>query len=512
MRETSRSDSMKDGGSETGGPEHFDVLIVGAGLSGIGAAHHLQTKFPGRSYAILEARTAIGGTWDLFRYPGVRSDSDMHTLGYRFRPWTRAAAIADGPSILDYIRDTAAEAGIDRRIRFGHKVIGASWSSAEARWTVTVEHDGASSTLTSSFLYICSGYYHYDHGYTPDFPGLEDFQGQLVHPQQWPTDLDYEGKRVVVIGSGATAVTLVPAMAEKAAQVTMLQRSPTYIMSVPTEDAVAIRLRERLGPRRAYTITRWKNVLISTLIYQLSQRRPHMIRNLIRKQNAAQLPTGYEVDLHFKPTYNPWDQRLCLVPDGDLFRVIRAGRAAVVTDRIDRFTAEGVRLSSGADLPADIVVTATGLQLLAFGGIELTVDGRAIALSDTMAYKGMMLSGVPNFAFTIGYTNASWTLKADLVGEFVCRLLRHMDANGYDQCVPWPDPEIETAPLLDFQSGYVQRSIDRFPRAGSRRPWRLGMNYAHDVLALRHGRIEDGTIRFASRSALGEPVPVRVRS
>ncbi|MEV5832064.1 NAD(P)/FAD-dependent oxidoreductase [Nocardia sp. NPDC052112] len=504
-------DSMAVDGSATDEPEHFDVLIVGAGLSGIGAAHHLQTAFPKRSYAILEARTAIGGTWDLFHYPGVRSDSDMHTLGYRFRPWTQAAAIADGASILDYIRDTAAEAGIDRRIRFGHKVIGASWSTGAAQWTVTAEHDGTTSTFTCGFLYVCSGYYRYDHGYTPEFAGIDDFRGQLVHPQQWPADLDYAGKRVVVIGSGATAVTLVPAMAETAAQVTMLQRSPTYIMSVPTEDAVAIRLRERLGPRRAYTITRWKNVLIGTVIYQLSQRRPRMMRNFIRKQTAAQLPTGYEVDVHFKPTYNPWDQRLCLVPDGDLFQAIRTGRATVVTDRIEKFTPDGLRLASGTDLPADIVVTATGLQLLAFGGIEFTVDGRTIALSDTMAYKGMMLSGVPNFAFTIGYTNASWTLKADLVGEFVCRLLRHMDDSGYDRCTPWPDPSIAQEPLLNFQSGYVQRSIDHFPRAGSRRPWRLGMNYAHDVLALRHGRIEDGTIRFARRAAVPDRIPVRVR-
>ncbi|MEV4125178.1 NAD(P)/FAD-dependent oxidoreductase [Nocardia sp. NPDC049707] len=507
----SRSDSI-GGGRATGGPEHIDVLIVGAGLSGIGAAHHLQTAFPKRSYAILEARTAIGGTWDLFRYPGVRSDSDMHTLGYRFRPWTQAAAIADGSSILDYIRNTAAEAGIDRRIRFGHKVIGASWSTEAAQWTVTAEHGGTTSTFTCGFLYVCSGYYRYDHGYTPEFAGIDDFRGQLVHPQHWPADLDYAGKRVVVVGSGATAVTLVPAMAETAAQVTMLQRSPTYILSMPTEDALAIRLRERLGPRRAYTITRWKNVLIGTIIYQLSQRRPRMMRNFIRKQTAAQLPTGYEVDVHFEPTYNPWDQRLCLVPDGDLFRAIRAGRAAVVTDRIEKFTADGLRLVSGADLPADIVVTATGLQLLAFGGIEFSVDGRAVALSDTMAYKGMMLSGVPNFAFTIGYTNASWTLKADLVGEFVCRLLRHMNDNGYDQCTPWPDPSIAPEPLLNFRSGYVQRSIDRFPRAGSRRPWRLGMSYAHDVLALRHGRIEDGTIRFASRAAAPDHIQVRARS
>ncbi|MVU83875.1 NAD(P)-binding protein [Nocardia sp. ET3-3] len=477
--------------------EHVDVLIVGAGLSGIGAAHHIQDAFPNRSYALFEAREAMGGTWDLFRYPGVRSDSDMHTLGYRFRPWVAAEAIADGPAILDYIRQTAADAGIDRRIRYGHKVTGASWSSEEARWTVGFEHDGIPSTITCDFLYLCSGYYRYDEGYTPEFPGLEDFQGQVVHPQHWPAELDYAGKRVVVIGSGATAVTLVPAMAETAAHVTMLQRSPTYILSVPTVDGIATKLREKLGNRRAYTVTRWKNVLVSTLIYQLSQRRPQMMRKFFRNLAIKQLPEGYDVDTHFKPTYNPWDQRLCLVPDGDLFRSIREGRASVATDRIERFTADGIALESGAVLPADIVVTATGLDLLALGGIALTVDGREIQPPDTIAYKGMMLGGVPNLAFTIGYTNASWTLKADLVAEFVCRLLRHMDIHGYTQATPWPDPTITTAPLLDFQAGYVLRAIDRFPKAGSRAPWRLGMNYAQDVITLRHGKIEDGTIRFA---------------
>ncbi|MEC3957434.1 NAD(P)/FAD-dependent oxidoreductase [Nocardia sp. CDC153] len=477
--------------------EHVDVLIVGAGLSGVGAAHHLQDAFPNRSYAIFEARETMGGTWDLFRYPGVRSDSDMHTLGYRFRPWVAAEAIADGPAILDYIRQTAAEAGIDRRIRYGHKVTGASWSSEDARWTVGYEHDGATSTITCDFLYLCSGYYRYDEGYTPEFPGIEDFAGQVVHPQHWPDELDYAGKRVVVIGSGATAVTLVPAMAETAGHVTMLQRSPTYILSVPTVDGIATKLREKLGTRRAYTIVRWKNVLVSTLIYQLSQRRPTMMRKFFRNLAIKQLPEGYDVDTHFKPTYNPWDQRLCLVPDGDLFRAIRDGRASVVTDRIERFTADGIALESGAELPADIVVTATGLDLLALGGIALTVDGREIQVPETMAYKGMMLGGVPNLAFTIGYTNASWTLKADLVAEFVCRLLRHMDIHGYRQATPWPDPTMSTAPLLDFQAGYVLRSIDRFPKAGSRAPWRLGMNYAQDVITLRHGKIEDGTIRFA---------------
>ncbi|MFE2958512.1 flavin-containing monooxygenase [Nocardia tengchongensis] len=491
--------------------EHVDVLIVGAGLSGIGAAHHLQAAFPGRSYAILEAREAMGGTWDLFRYPGVRSDSDMHTLGYRFRPWVAAEAIADGPAILSYIRETAADAGIDQRIRYGHKVTGASWSSAEARWTVGFEHAGMPATITCDFLYLCSGYYRYDEGYVPEFAGMDDFRGQIVHPQHWPAELDYAGKRVVVIGSGATAVTLVPAMAETAGHVTMLQRSPTYIMSAPSVDTVATKLRQWLGARRAYAVTRWKNVAISTVIYQLSQRRPAMMRKFFRDLTVKQLPAGYDVDTHFNPAYNPWDQRLCLVPDGDLFRAISAGRASVATDRIERFTADGLRLESGTELDADIVVTATGLDLLALGGIALTVDGREIQPPDTMAYKGMMLSGVPNFAFTIGYTNASWTLKADLVSEFVCRLLRHLDEHGYSQATPWPDPAVTAKPLLDFQAGYVLRSMDRFPRAGSRAPWRLGMNYAQDVITLRHGRIEDGTIRFGRRTVRAATAPTAER-
>jgi monooxygenase len=478
--------------------ENLDVLIVGAGLSGIGAAHHLQAAFPGKSYAILEARDTIGGTWDLFRYPGVRSDSDMHTLGYRFRPWTEAKAIADGPSILGYVRDTAAEAGIERHIRFGHRVIRAAWSSEQARWTVEAVHGAETKTLTCSFLLMCSGYYQYDGGYLPTFGGIDDFRGQVVHPQHWPADLDYAGKNVVVIGSGATAVTLVPAMAETAGHVTMLQRSPTYIIPMPAEDAIATRLRALLGDRRGYAVTRWKNVLLMTAFYKLSRRRPDMIRDWIRKVSIKQLPAGYDVDTHFKPTYNPWDQRLCLVPDGDLFKAIRAGRASVVTDRIVTFTEQGLRLESGAELEADIVVTATGLQLLPLGGMELTVDDRPVRLPETMAYKGMMLSGVPNFAFTIGYTNASWTLKADLVSEFTCRLLRYMDSRGYDTCVPVnDDPTVTEQPLLDFQAGYVLRSIDKFPRAGSRKPWRLGMSYAHDVVTLRHGKIDDGSMRFS---------------
>jgi cation diffusion facilitator CzcD-associated flavoprotein CzcO len=480
--------------------EHIDVVIVGAGLSGIGAAYHLQAAFPHRTYAILEARDAIGGTWDLFRYPGVRSDSDMHTLGYRFRPWTQAKAIADGPSILRYIRDTATEAGIDRRIRFGHRVTRAQWSTVDSRWTVESVHNGQSTTLTASFLYVCTGYYRYDTGYAPEFPGMDRFAGTVVHPQQWPEDLDHTGKRVIVIGSGATAVTLVPALADRAAHVTMLQRSPTYILSLPAEDPIANGLRRVLGARRAYPFVRWKNVLIATLIYQLSRHRPDIVKSLIRKAAVKRLPPGYDVDTHFAPRYQPWDQRLCLVPDGDLFAAISAGRVSVVTDEIAQFTSTGLRLASGTTLDADVIVSATGLRLLALGGMALAVDGREVKLPETMAYKGMMLSGVPNFAFTVGYTNASWTLKADLVSGYVVRLLRYLDRHGYDMCVPTnDDPTVTERPLLDFQAGYVLRSIDQFPKAGSRAPWRLGMSYAHDVLTLRHRSVDDGVMRFSRR-------------
>jgi monooxygenase len=492
--------------SDKGGPadpaqvpahEHLDVLVVGAGLSGIGAAYHLQKAFPDLTYAILEARDTIGGTWDLFRYPGVRSDSDMHTLGYRFRPWTQAKAIADGPSILEYIRQTAIEAGIDRRIRYGHKVVRAEWSTVDRQWTVEFVHSGHPGRLTTRFLYLCTGYYRYDTGYLPGFPGIERFEGTVVHPQQWPEGLDHTGKRIVVIGSGATAVTLVPALAERAAHVTMLQRSPTYVLSLPTEDPIANGLRRVLGARRAYPVVRWKNVLIGTVIYGLSRRRPALLKSLIRKAAVKRLPPGYDVDTHFNPRYQPWDQRLCLIPDGDLFTAISEGRASVVTDTIVGFTGAGPRLASGAQLDADIVVTATGLRLLVFGGMALAVDGREVKLPETMAYKGMMLSGVPNLAFTVGYTNASWTLKADLVSEYVVRLLRYLRAHGYDMCVPVnDDPTVTERPLLDFQAGYVLRSIDEFPKAGSRAPWRLGMSYAHDVLTLRHRSVDDGAMRF----------------
>jgi len=488
--------------------DYVDVLIVGAGLSGIGAAYHLQTKQPGKSYAILEGRAAIGGTWDLFRYPGIRSDSDLHTLGYAFKPWTDEQSIADGPAILDYVRQTAHENGIDRQIRFGHRVVRAEWSSANARWTVTAirADSGEQVTLTCGFLFSAGGYYRYDEGFSPHFEGRDRFQGQIVHPQHWPDELDYAGKRVVVIGSGATAVTLVPALAKQAAQVTMLQRSPSYVVSVPSRDAIANALRRVLPTRVAYAIVRRKNVGVQSLAYKLAQRWPGLAKRLIRAGVKRQLPTGYDVDTHFKPRYDPWDQRLCAVPDGDLFKAISKGRAAIVTDRIVTFTERGLELASGTELAADIVVTATGLNLQAFGGVQYVVDGEEVNLPDTLAYKGMMLGGVPNFAFAVGYVNASWTLKVDLTCEYMCRLLEHMDRHGYDQCMPVDgDPSVERRPLLNFTSGYVQRSLDQFPKQGPEAPWQLSMSYRNDVRNLREADVDDGVMRFSSVAA-GETV------
>lgn len=484
-------------------PEHFDVLIVGAGLSGIGAAHHLQERCPGKTYAVLEAREQIGGTWDLFRYPGIRSDSDMHTLGYRFRPWTEAKSIADGPSILRYVRDAARDGGIEGRTRLCHKVVAAEWSSEEARWSVEVERtdSGETVTMTCGFLSMCSGYYRYDQGYTPEFPGQERFGGEVVHPQHWPEDLDYAGKRVVVIGSGATAVTLVPAMAKEAARVTMLQRSPTYVVSMPGEDGLANWLRRFLPDRVSYPIVRWKNVILQGVFYRLSRSRPNLAKKILRRGLTRVLPAGYDIDTHFKPTYNPWDQRLCLVPDADLFRSLSDGSAEIVTDRIASFTEKGIELESGDELEADVIITATGLNLLFLGGMRLAVDGTEPDLAKAFTYKGMMLSGVPNFAYTLGYTNASWTLKADLTSEYICRLLNHMDANGYRQCVPEvTDPSITEEPLLDFNSGYVLRSLDSLPKQGSKEPWKLRQNYPFDLRNLRFGPIDDGTMQF-SRAA-----------
>ncbi|HEX3239193.1 MAG TPA: NAD(P)/FAD-dependent oxidoreductase [Solirubrobacterales bacterium] len=484
--------------------EHLDVLIVGAGLSGIGAAHHLQQRCPGKSYAILEARERTGGTWDLFRYPGIRSDSDMHTLGYNFRPWTNPKSIADGDSILSYVRDTASEAGIDAKIRLQHKVTSAEWSSEEARWTVTAERGdtGETVTMTCGFLYMCSGYYRYDQGYTPEFAGVESFGGEVVHPQHWPEGLDYAGKRVVVIGSGATAMTLVPAMAKDAAQVTMLQRSPTYVISMPGEDAIANFLRRHLPARLAYSLVRWKNVLTQGAFYKLSKSRPGFVKKLLRKGTIKALPAGYDVDTHFSPKYNPWDQRVCLVPDADLFRALGSGSAEIVTDRIAGFDAGGIKLESGQRLDADIVVTATGLNVLFLGGMKVTIDGVEPQMPKTMTYKGMMLNGFPNFAFALGYTNASWTLKADLVSEYVCRLLKHMDAGGYDVCVPEiTDPSVNEEPLLDFNSGYVLRALDGLPKQGSKEPWKLRQSYPYDLRMMRRGSLLDGSMQFRRKGA-----------
>ncbi|MFI7428007.1 flavin-containing monooxygenase [Micromonospora sp. NPDC049836] len=483
--------------------DHVDVLIVGAGLSGVGAAVHLQRECPGKTYAVLEARGAIGGTWDLFRYPGVRSDSDMFTLGYSFKPWTDAKAIADGDAIRTYVRETAREFGVQQHIRFHHRVVRAEWDSGTARWTVTAHRDDTAEdvVLTCAFLFTNSGYYRYDEGYTPDFPGIERYTGRLVHPQHWPADLDYTGKRVVVIGSGATAVTLVPAMAERAAHVTMLQRSPTYVISLPSRDPLADAARRWLPAKAAYAVARWKNVALGVANFQLSRRAPTLVKNFLRRAAKGKLPTGYDIDRHFSPRYNPWDQRLCVVPDGDLFAAVSAGRAEVVTDTIDTFTEHGLRLTSGAELPADLVVTATGLNLLALGGMTLAVDGTEIDLAATVAYKGMMLSGVPNFAMTIGYTNASWTLKADLVATYVCRLLRHLDRTGQQIVTPLAPDSDDLVPIIDLKSGYVLRAVDRLPKQGPSAPWRLHQNYPRDVLLMRHGRLTDEGVRFSRASA-----------
>jgi len=475
----------------------LDVVIVGAGLSGVGAAYHLQARCPERSYMILESRAAMGGTWDLFRYPGIRSDSDMYTFGYAFRPWTGGKVFADGPAIRDYIEATASENGIDTHIRYGHRVVGANWDSDKALWTVTAEHEGKRVEFDCRFLMLCSGYYRYEQGYMPDFPGQDDFAGEIVHPQLWPEDLDYSGKRVVIIGSGATAVTLVPAMAQSAAHVTMLQRSPTYIAARPSRDGLADALQRVLPSKLAYLIARIKNIALSIYVYQLSKRFPAFVKRQVIKHVREELGEDFDVETHFTPHYNPWDQRFCLAPDGDFFEALRTGSASIVTDHIECFTKTGIRLKSGAEIEADIIVPATGLDMQLAGGSRLSLDGVPVTPAELFTYRGMMLGNMPNLALAFGYTNASWTLKVDLTCERVCRMLNYMERTGAEIAVPIPPDDLQPAPLLDFSSGYVQRALPHLPKQGSVAPWRTYQNYVRDMLAIRYGRLEDGHMRFA---------------
>ncbi len=481
--------------------EHLDVLIVGAGLSGIGAGHYVQAECPWASYAIFESRDAIGGTWDLFRYPGIRSDSDMFTLGYSFRPWAGEKSIADGADILQYIKDTARDEGIDRQIRFGHRIVSADWSTPEARWHVIAERNdtGERVEVTCGFLFSCSGYYRYDHGHEPDFAGRDQFAGEIVHPQHWPEDLDYIDKKVVVIGSGATAVTLIPSLAQAAQHVTMLQRSPTYVAALPAKDPLANAIRKVLPQRWSGPIIKWFKALTTQWSYQISQKHPARVKRILRAMTKAQLPKGYDIDTHFTPRYDPWDQRLCVVPDGDLFKAIKAGDASVVTDHVETYTETGIRLQSGDHLDADIVVTATGLELLFIGGIEVTVDGETLDLPSKLTYKGMMLEGVPNLALAIGYTNASWTLKCDLTCDYVTRLLNHLHQTGLRQCMAVnQDPTVTDAPLLSLTSGYIARSRDKFPRQGSAFPWQVHQNYLRDHRALKRSSLTDAAMQFSN--------------
>ncbi len=488
-------------------PEYFDILIIGAGLSGVGAGVHLGKHCPGKSYAILENRAAIGGTWDLFRYPGIRSDSDMFTLGYAFKPWTRAKAIADGPSIRDYVNETAREYGIDRHIRFKHKVTRAAWDSHTALWSIEAEHAGATKRFSARFLFSCAGYYNYEQGYLPEFKGAERFKGQIIHPQHWPENLDYAGKRIVVIGSGATAVTLVPSLTDKAAYVTMLQRSPTYMVSLPAEDKFANWLRRTLPAQLAYDLTRLMRTSMQQLFFRLARTRPKRTRErllgLIREQIGAE-----QVEKHFTPRYNPWEQRLCLVPDNDMFLAIKAGKASVVTDTIDRFAENGIKLASGEELEADIIVTATGLALQMAGGVEIFVDGAKVDFSDAYVYRGAMFTGVPNFFNVFGYTNASWTLKADLISEYACRVINYMGEYGLAQATPQPpDADIEARPFVDFSSGYFARAAHLLPKQTDTAPWKLSQSYGHDIMALRFGQVEDGVLEFAARQARSAVAP-----
>jgi cation diffusion facilitator CzcD-associated flavoprotein CzcO len=495
---------VTDGNHDTS-PEHVDVIVVGAGLSGIGAGAHLHMQCPDRTYLILEGRDDIGGTWDLFRYPGVRSDSDMHTLGYRFKPWKAERSIADGPSIMAYLRETVDEQGLAQHIRFGHHVERAEWCSDTSRWTVHASHDGRPVQLTCSFLYMCAGYYSYRKGHTPDFAGRERFAGTVVHPQQWPKDLDYTGKRVVVIGSGATAMTLVPAMSGTAGHVTMLQRSPTYVISMPDVDRLANLLRRVLPDKLAYAITRKKNTALQQYVYRQTRVRPAKVKAKLLKMVRDALGPDYDVDRHFTPRYDPWDQRLCLIPNGDLFEAINSGKVDVVTDEIDTFTERGILLKSGVELEADVIVTATGLDLVTLGEMDFVVDGAPVNFADTWTYKGLAYSDVPNLVSAFGYINASWTLRADLTSEFVCRLLNHMKRTGTVQCTPRLRPSDAGMParkwIEDFSSGYVQRALHLLPKQGDREPWLNPQSYAKDKAMFRSGPLEDGVMQFTSAPA-----------
>jgi monooxygenase len=487
--------------------EHVDVVVVGAGLSGIGAGYHLQTMSPDRSYVILEGRDGLGGTWDLFKYPGIRSDSDMHTLGFSFKPWTEAKSIADGPSILQYLKQTVAQFGIDKNIRYGQLVTKAEWSTDDAQWSVTSTNKatGASNTITCSFLFMCSGYYSYKKGHTPEFTGRERFKGMVVHPQEWPTDLDYAGKRVVVIGSGATAVTIVPSMADKAAHVTMLQRSPTYMVSRPDHDVLANRMRKVLPPQMAYNLTRFKNTWRQQLVYNKTRTDPDKVKQLLLGGIKMELGADYDIDKHFTPAYNPWDQRLCLVPNGDFFKAMREGKASVVTDHITSFTETGIQLASGEHLDADIIITATGLELVTLGEMDFFVDGNQVDFAKTWTYKGFAYSDIPNLASTFGYINASWTLRSDLTAEYVCRLLNHMRKKGVAQCTPRlrdQDRSMKERPWIDgFSSGYMQRMMHRMPRQGDHEPWINPQNYRRDKKMFKHSPIDDGVMQFSKQSA-----------
>ena len=488
-------------------PEELDVVIVGAGLSGIGAAAMLQQQCPDQHVALLESRDNIGGTWDLFRYPGIRSDSDMHTMGYRFRPWTETSTMAGGDAILNYVRDTAIERGIDHLVRYRHRLLAADWSDEHVRWTLTVQvssgRDGEEDQLIRlrcRMLHLCAGYYRYDRGHRPAFAGEEDFRGTIVHPQEWPEGLDYRGKRVVVIGSGATAVTLVPELAKQAAHVTMLQRSPTYIVSLPATDKLGQWLKSALPVTLAYRLVRAKNILLDLLFYKMCRAWPEAVGAKLAREAARQAGSP-ELKQHFSPTYKPWDQRLCVVPDGDLFAALRAGRASVVTDQVERFTASGLRLASGQTMEADIIVTATGLELRLMGGARISVNGQQVEPASVFTYRGLMFSGVPNLLCTFGYTNASWTLRADLIAGYLCRLIRHMQKHQIDIAVPVAEKGLQPRPFIDFSSGYVTRAANGMPKQGDRKPWRLYQNYLLDLLSMRYSRIDDGVLCLLKKTA-----------